>query len=70
LEFDYWRFSNDASSSIKEIDDDGWSISNRINDKPSFNLMGQKVDPITYHGIFLHNGKKYILKVSSKNSYL
>ena len=32
--------------------------------------MGQKVDPITYHGIFLHNGKKYILKVSSKNSYL
>ncbi len=28
---------------------------------PTYNLQGQSVDPVTYHGIVIQNGKKYVL---------
>ena len=29
--------------------------------RPAYNLQGQSVDPATYHGIVIQNGKKYVL---------
>jgi hypothetical protein len=32
-----------------------------ITTQPMYNLQGQPIDPTTYHGIVIQNGKKYVL---------
>ena len=50
---------------LEEIDENNGTYENNVQPfdptQPAYNLQGQSVDPATYHGIVIQNGKKYVL---------
>ncbi len=61
VEFDQWHFTSEATSLLETVNDEK-SYAQQFPDAPAYNLAGIRVNPSSAHGIFLQNGKKYLVR--------